>query len=139
MDIRLDIRADLHVDLFDLEDYFDTGSVYMIMLWNTLEHISYRRTQEALGVLFRILQPGGSLAVRGPDLLKQMSLYLNGTHSEDTLREGVFGGQDYPENFHLAGWSPEGLKRELETTGFVAVRETWRDTVAGMEISGTKS
>ena len=65
----------------------------------------------------RLLAPGGILHLKTPDLTALAEFILRGTESDETKAYRVYGGQDYAENFHRAGFTVPLLRSLLEARG----------------------
>lgn len=139
---HLDIRPDLpHVEhVHDIQTPlpFEDGTFDEILSQNCLEHISWRRVTLVIRDWGRVLKPGGLLRLKIPDLEYLVRTYLAGqmddhigaAYVEDargllgdytpsiwaTIK--LFGGQEYPDNFHRAVFDFMTLHRLLETCGF---------------------
>lgn len=112
------IDARLGHDLFKL-DYAD-NSVEEIYASHVLEHISHQRRSVALAEWFRVLRPGGRVRISVPDFKKIVEVYQSGRR--DIPIEGImYGGQDYPENFHHSGYDEDSLWYWMDKAGFVGI------------------
>jgi len=142
---HLDSRPDLpcleHVH--DIQDRlpFRDHTFDEILSRSCLEHVSWRVVTGILRDWHRVLKPGGTLRVYVPDFEYLCRMYLAGKHDEhlhpsyveaaDTLLGGyttnawamikMFGGQEYPANFHAAGYDFATFARILQTAGFEQV------------------
>jgi len=126
--INIDFRetgtTDLVADAQNIE--LPRESCNLIVAWSVLEHISWRETQATLKHWHSLLAPGGVLAVNVPnlkklaeDILASDSVeYFGRKDRKGHIIEHLYGGQDYPGNYHCAGWKPEWLKKELRKAGF---------------------
>jgi len=105
MDIRpgptVDIVADLNKK-FPIDDasYSYVYCAYMI------EHLSWRSIGGFLSEVKRILKPGGSAMFITANLLEQCRKAVQTEVWDENIPGMIFGGQDYPENSHRAGFSP---------------------------------
>lgn len=97
---------------------FGPGTVDEIYASDILEHFSYRRTEEVLGHWCSRLKPGGILELRVPGLDRLFNLWSSSKLASDyELSYYIFGGQEYPENTHLAGFTKRGLEDFLPRFG----------------------
>lgn len=142
---HLDARADLpgvdHVADIREPLPFPDATFDHLSSRNCLEHVSWRQVGAVVHEWARILKPGGTLDLWTPDFEYLCRQYLAArldTHLEDALvEEGtdvlggydasawavvkMFGGQDYPENFHGAVVDEPIVTRLLARAGFEAV------------------
>ena len=101
---------------------------------DVLEHIPRVRAVVALSNWVRVLQPGGILHVRVPDVDALARAYVAGELPFARLILQVEGSQDYPENTHLSQWSLTTVTEALEKLGLSVrgeVREPWNAWVWG--------
>ncbi|HEY64311.1 MAG TPA: glycosyltransferase [Caldilineae bacterium] len=139
---HLDIRRDLpHLEyVHDINQPlpFDEGTFDEILSRSCLEHISWRKVIDLLRDWRRVLKPGGMLRIWMPDLEYLCRAYLSGKSDEhldsayiaasEKLLGGytpaawaiikMFGGQDYPDNFHRAVYDFATFSRILQMAGF---------------------
>ena len=123
--LGLDIRRTADVDILcdarclPFRDS-SAGSLYSA---HTLEHFSHRDTGAVIREWVRVLKPGGSIEVRCPDLrIRALLFFLNPVTGN--IRN-IYGGQDYPENFHKSGFSYGLLKLAMERCGIVEIRRVF--------------
>jgi predicted SAM-dependent methyltransferase len=109
----------------DLSNFAD-GSIKLIVTRDCLEHISWRHTAATLAEWFRVLAPGGVLKIKVPNVEHLRDIIGNAqsygrspseSHFEFFSRV-AFGHQDYPENSHLAYFSPAWICDLLVSVGF---------------------
>lgn len=85
-----------------------------------LEHVSWRRVKGFLSETYRILKKGGYAVFITANLLEQARVLVN-SPSDKWCNEFVgmiFGDQNYGENSHQCGFSPEFLTKILKDIGF---------------------
>lgn len=142
---HLDARADLpdidHVCDIRQPLPFPAGTFDEVLSRSCIEHVSWREVKSVLAEWARILKPGGTIDLWAPDLEYLCRRYLN--RRDDRHLDGalateaaealggydtsswaivkLFGGQDYPENFHGAVLDEEVLSRVLASAGFVHI------------------
>lgn len=135
--IRLDSRNLPHVDIVSdgstlpFEDNYLDG----IFARHVLEHWSHRLTTDVLREWYRTLKPGAWLEIHCPDLNKLVLNYMHSCTDEytgtvfdaDLLSYYLYGGQEYPENTHRAGFTFESLTSKLKGVGFSRVVRLNRD------------
>lgn len=86
-----------------------------------LEHLSWRNVRPFLSEVHRVLAYGGIAVFITANLLEQARVLLSTPQWDDRLICGIFGDQDYPENSHKCGFSPEYITRLLREVGFHSV------------------
>jgi len=134
-DIRLDyINIDVRkthpkVLVMDLEKElltpFPDNSVDEIIARDCIEHISWRRVEDLLRDIYRVLKPGGKIFIQVPDLEAiAKKTFFNPDYcffelcGWKAISFWVYGAQDYGENAHKAGFTIPTLKKLLESIGF---------------------
>jgi len=128
--IRLDARyipgkVDIVGDGANLSRFSD-NQLDGIYARHVLEHWSHRRTEAVLREWYRVLRPGGTLEIHCPDLDKLVYNYTNHVRDSYTGKRFdvllfayyLYGGQEYPENTHKAGWNYLALRKLLSSVGF---------------------
>ena len=128
--INIDVRKTKpNVLVLDLEKDllrpFPDKSVDEILAYDCIEHISWRRIEDLLRDIHRVLKCDGRLYLRVPDLeaiAKKVILDPGFRYNElrgwKAISFWVYGGQDYPENTHKAGFTIPTLRELLESLGF---------------------
>lgn len=94
------------------------GCVANLRAAHLIEH--FTRTDFAERVLpewWRLLAPGGTLELITPDLQAMAQAWLRGDLSEPDLVHILYGGQDYPGDFHYHLYSPAALQNLLLAHG----------------------
>jgi hypothetical protein len=124
---NLDLRAlagtDVVADVTRLP--YGDGSVGEILADDVLEHVPWARSGEVVAEWARVLRPGGTMTIRTPSLAGVLRLYEErpvGWRPEDgdgvdPVIERLYGGQDYPGNFHYAIFDERTLRTLLEGAG----------------------
>ena len=107
----------LRADVADLSDMFADGCAAEIWAKDVLEHFPQAKAAKLLDEWIRLLAPGGILHLKTPDLTALAEFILRGTESDETKAYRVYGGQDYAENFHRAGFTVPLLRSLLEARG----------------------
>jgi predicted SAM-dependent methyltransferase len=113
--LNLDIRPLDGVDIVcDIQNlyFIKDNSVEELLAYDVLEHFTFLRTSEILKHWISKLAPKGTIIIRVPDLEKILNKLVNYQLPVFEAQRLVFGGQDYPENFHMAGFS-EGMLEGL--------------------------
>ncbi len=107
----------LRADVADLSDMFADGCAAEIWAKDVLEHFPQAQAGTVLDEWIRLLAPGGILHLKTPNLTALAEFILRGTESDETKAYRVYGGQDYAENFHRAGFTVPLLRSLLEARG----------------------
>lgn len=124
---NVDVRPGPNVDIvanleepFPIEDnsYEGTYSQYV------LEHIGWRKVPLFLKECLRILKPGGQAIFVIPNLKAQTEKLAKKEQWDFTDIGMIFGDQDYPDNTHKAGFSPEMIVRVLAEIGYKDITVT---------------
>lgn len=151
VDFRGGTGVDVIADLSVLPWPFADSSAEEMLLLDFLEHFSYRQTDDILTETWRVLLPGGKLILQVPDfghcahaasmeppfMCNKCGWEFNdgdGLHikrcgrCEKPLTEiadeaifRLYGGQDYPGNWHYTAFTQERLCRLLKKNGFEQV------------------
>lgn len=143
--VNVDIRKDVGADtIWNLEDFpypWGNNSIEDIFAKDVVEHITYHKQNQMLAEFYRILQPEGFLEIYCPDLEALWEhYYINRSnsgggfgHPHAWMEHFIFGGQDYPDNTHRAGYTKELMKWRLEKAGFKIISMS-----AGMHVVAQK-
>ena len=131
--INVDVRKTRHdVYVLDLEKDllkpFPDGSVEEVIARDCIEHISWRRVEDLLRDIYRVLKCNGRVYIQVPDLeaiarkvILNPDFCFGDLCGWRAISYWVYGGQDYPENTHKAGFTIPTLRRLLESLGFGVV------------------
>ena len=131
IDSSPDARADLHIDVRRLPDYFAPGSVSNVLLVHVLGYLRLWEARKLLRDLHVLIHPGGELVLEQPDLAKCCERVLSLRDvPRDTLGEylegvrGIFAfalEQDDAQQPYVPyafGWTGAHLTYELSVAGF---------------------
>lgn len=113
-DIREDVSPDVVCDVRRLPVPDETFDI--VHSSHTLEHFRYTEFHEVFSEWARVLKVGGELRLHVPNLRYAAKRILA---DEMILQDYwvIYGEQDYPENVHMGGFTPKGLKALIESTG----------------------
>ena len=97
-------------------------SVDFILAWHILEHAGLTERDTMIKDWYRVLKPGGKLAVAVPDLLKRLAMYQQGIIGENPwfqLMVSIYGPwHGFEGDYHRWGYNYEELERILREGGF---------------------
>lgn len=109
----VDIVADLNEPWpVNNETYDGVFGMYII------EHVSWRRVRQFIGESYRVLRPTGIAVMITANLLEQARKLVETQDWNDGLVCMIFGDNDYPENTHRCGFSPQHAIRLFKEAGF---------------------
>ena len=100
---------------------FKSGSVAFIYSSHTLEHFARGETTQILREWRRTLKTGGRLCLSVPDFARIVEMYRAAGDDADFILPPLFGGQDYPFNFHFTTFDERSLTKALCDAGFASV------------------
>jgi len=115
VDIREDVKPDYVCDVRCLP--FETGHFDIVFSSHTLEHFGRNEFDAVLDEWLRVLKPDGELRIVLPNIAWAAEQIGNGIINNDVLNV-LYGQQEYRENFHRMGYTPEMLRQMLEGRGF---------------------
>ena len=109
--INVDCRevegVDLVADVGNLEPIENVG---YILAYDIIEHFPQAETKDVLQGWIDLLPSGGTLDLRCPDVI-----YGSKILPENVFIELLYGSQDYPENYHKAGFTLLSMKKLLRS------------------------
>lgn len=97
---------------------FADDSVEFIYTSHTLEHFSRAQVPGVLSEWRRILAANGKLCLSVPDFDQLLEMY-RASGDVGVILPPLFGGQDYPFNFHYTAFTASSLTQLLLSAGFV--------------------
>lgn len=121
VDVRREVNPDLVWDMEKTPYPFMENTFDLIIMRDSLEHVSFRKIDDVIKECHRILKPNGKLFIQCPDLEAiAHKVILNPARNGDykAISYWVYGSQDYPENSHKSGFTIKSLKNLLESHGF---------------------
>jgi predicted SAM-dependent methyltransferase len=131
VDIRPDVGADIVYDCSVFPYPWKNNTIDEIFTADFIEHISYLKHDEMFKEFYRILKPGGKITIHCPDILHLFNHYGKESDSKiitvvthAKLQHFLFGAQDYPENFHKAGYTKMLMEHRLRLVGFRKIEVT---------------
>jgi SAM-dependent methyltransferase len=129
--INIDVRRTRpNVLVLDLEREllkpFPDDSVEEVVARDCIEHISWRRVEDLLRDIYRVLKCNGRVYIQVPDLeaiarkvIMNPDFCFGDLCGWKAVSFWVYGAQDHEYNYHKAGFTIPTLRRLLETVGFV--------------------
>ena len=129
--INIDVRQIPGVDYIDdikSLSKFKNNSIDLIYASHVLEHFGRNEYKNVLNRWYELLKPGGTLRLAVPDIEKVV-MYYDQFKDLKKLRGFLWGGQNYPNNYHYMGWDLITLKEDLTEIGFKhIIRYDWKAT-----------
>lgn len=119
IDLRKTHKCVVIASITDLP--YGTEEVDEIRAIDVLEHVGWRLTEDVLVYWIRLLKKGGRLEVITPDFvaLCEKTLANKTVQNQKLMISRMFGGQDYPENTHLAGLTQEMYEDIFKRNGMI--------------------
>jgi predicted SAM-dependent methyltransferase len=111
----------LRADLTDLAHYLEPECADEIWAKDVLEHFPQTETERLLDAWLALLAPGGTFYLKTPELGALAKYLLREDIDSTTKGFRVYGGQDYIENFHRAGFTLKHLQEMLAARGMLVV------------------
>jgi predicted SAM-dependent methyltransferase len=104
---------------------FETNSVDEILALDILEHFPIDKIDGLVGEWCRVLKSGGELIIQTPDVERVFSVFykqaLEGKITWERLARIIYGGQDYPYNFHYCMFSEQWIKEILQRHNMIDI------------------
>ena len=117
MDVRDTLsKTDTVCDVTKLS--FNNECFDYILASDILEHFPIAKTKDLLKEWKGVLKTGGVLEIRCPNLKMICERYIFGQHTAKFTSWLLYGGQDYPLNFHYVAFDGERLTEILKECGF---------------------
>ncbi len=109
---------DVYSNAFPLP--FETDAADELWAIHLLEHLHRRDASQALHEWYRVLKPGGKLALELPSLDKIAQLIVKGEKNMRLTVMGLFGDprDEKPDMMHQWCWSQAELTEALSGVGF---------------------
>jgi len=113
---NVDIVADFEKPLpLPSDEYSYVFSMYAI------EHISWRNVTQFIQELYRISATPGMVEIFTANLLEQCKVVAESKEWDMNFSTMLFGDQDYPDNTHRVGFSPDYITKLFLKAGFTKV------------------
>ena len=94
------------------DEHFD-----YILASDIIEHFPISETKNILKEWKRVLKIGGIIEFRMPTFKEICRRYIDGEHDAKLTSWLLFGGQEYPGNFHYVGFDREWFSSICATCG----------------------
>lgn len=124
--VNIDCRelpgVDLVTDITKLE--IEHRLVSEIYISDFLEHFSEKDGNILFTKFYTWLKPDGILDIRIPDL-KAVAKEIIERPTFMPMIYRIYGGQDYPSNFHYWGWTPESFKEYITSYNYEIIKEEY--------------
>jgi len=120
MDIRKGEKVDIVADLNQKFPIVDESYEFVYCAF-MIEHLSWRSIPQFLSEVNRILKPNGRCTFITANLLEQCRKAIATKEWDENIPGMIFGGQDYPENTHRAGFSPSYAFKLFRAAGFSGI------------------
>ena len=98
------------------------NSVDLIYASHVLEHFGRRIYMDVLKKWHSVLKKEGILRISVPDFKAVCEHYIE-REDLSLLRGFLYGGQDYPQNYHYCCWDFKTIKDDLEKVGFFKIEK----------------
>lgn len=118
VDVRKDVNPDYQCDLRRLP--FATAEFDIVYSSHTLEHFPRNEVDAVLDEWIRILKPDGEFRMVLPSVAWAAEQISKGIIDDNVLNV-LYGSQEYKENFHKVGFTPQTVKKMLTDKGFKKV------------------
>jgi predicted SAM-dependent methyltransferase len=129
---NLDVRELPGVTFCDVSDPIGMAQykgAEEILAYDILEHFDRETAYSCLLMWVDLLAPGGIMRIRCPDIVHAVSV----RQSDEWLEMLIYGGQDYPENYHKCGFTKKMMLAFLEVLG-MNVLSTEQTNAGNMEV-----
>lgn len=121
--VNVDLRPlpgiDIVCDVRDLP--FGGGIFHCIIADDILEHLGRYECTPTLREWHRVLCAGGEIRIKVPNLSTIATRIMCQTIDGQEAARLLFAQQDYPENLHKNGFTPNSLRRELQGVKFKGI------------------
>ena len=116
---NIDIRQLPGIDkVCDIEQLsFGDEEFDYILASDVIEHFPISKTETLLKEWIRVLKQGGMIEFRLPNVAAIFKQYEDGGHNARHTSWLLYGGQDYPTNFHYVGFDRKFFKEECHKVG----------------------
>lgn len=113
-------EADIRAPMDNLP--FEDDTVSELFTSHALEHISKFDVPKVLKEMYRVLEKGGAITIRVPDLEWCVRHWLNNKASRGWELDIIFGNQNHDGEFHKTGFTKDTLKDLVTMAGFKVIK-----------------
>jgi len=107
-------------DVRDLSRFPNEHFDYIIAS-DIIEHFPISETVNIITEWRRVLKVKGIIEFRMPNLRAICKKYIDKKHEAKLISWLLYGGQDYPGNFHYVGFDREFFKSIIEPLGLIEI------------------
>jgi hypothetical protein len=121
--VNIDLRPEVSDVVCSVDQLpFADGCVAEILAEDILEHVWIDRIGAILAEWRRVLQPGGNVAIKVPNLEELARQILANAVDPDPYVRNLYGGHrwgpDGSWDSHHWGWTPASFERDLRSHGY---------------------
>jgi predicted SAM-dependent methyltransferase len=120
IDSRKECDPDIVCDIRRLP--YNEETVDGILASDVLEHLGWREIGTVLNEWYRVLKLGGQLIIKTPNVDTIVDAYQVQKINFGEFIRKMYGGQDYPGNYHYVGFNPASLMVSLTLAGFKVLK-----------------
>jgi len=127
--VNIDLRGGNNIVKADILEYLrntPNNNVEEVILHHVIEHFSRRESKIVLKEIFRVLKPAGLLDIKCPDVYKISKSYVESRTTCSQFNSYIYGGQNYPYNYHKCGFDEKYLSEMLKKIGFGKIKRGHR-------------
>lgn len=96
---------------------FENEEFDYVLASDIIEHFPIAKTKNVLKEWIRVLKKGGMIEFRLPNLAAICKQYFDGGKNAKNVSWLLYGGQDYPGNFHYVGFDRAFFKSVCTEVG----------------------
>jgi hypothetical protein len=122
IDLRDDVKPDMVSDVFSFPK--PEKPVGLIYSSHFLEHFSVIDARRVLRKFHELLEPGGKIWMKVPNLEHAAIQILQDGIPSETSMDILYGHQEYETNFHKCGFTPRSFKKFVDISGLWEVKSS---------------
>jgi len=116
--INIDIRPIKGVEQRDIRNVIqivnEFGKPTELLMKDCIEHFPHEVADGILCSWLEVLEPGGKVYIQTPNIYKSAEALLEEKESIDLIRNWIYGGQGYEQNYHYTFFTVSRLKELLD-------------------------